>query len=382
MEKRKLMLLSSVLSVILILMIVTLVSSGLIYTGKAIQKPCTCASYGYKCGYQTICGKTENCGTCSSGYSCAANGTCIKLCSPETNNQFCSRLGKNCGSVTGVDNCGSSRTTTCGSCASNQMCTNGLCTQNCTPESNTQFCSRLGKNCGSVTGVDNCGSSRTTTCGSCASNQMCTNGLCTQNCTPESNTQFCSRLGKNCGSVTGYNNCGKLITTDCGVCKGGSVCQDGKCTNCSATCASLGFQCGVYNICNKTLNCGACPSGYTCNSGNGTCVKSVCIPGNCSSLGKNCGTVSDGCGKIINCGTCILPATCGGSGVSNVCGCTAETNIQFCSRLGKNCGSVTAYNNCGTLRTINCGVCLNGYTCKDSVCSKGSGLIDFLKRIF
>lgn len=33
----------------------------------------------------------------------------------------------------------------------------------------------------------------------------------------------------------------------------------------------------------------------------------------------------------------------------------AESNATFCSRLGKTCGSVTANNNCGTSRIVNCG---------------------------
>jgi peptidoglycan/xylan/chitin deacetylase (PgdA/CDA1 family) len=44
----------------------------------------------------------------------------------------------------------------------------------CTPESNATFCSRLGKNCGTVSGTDNCGAPRTVSpCGSCTSPQVC-----------------------------------------------------------------------------------------------------------------------------------------------------------------------------------------------------------------
>lgn len=39
--------------------------------------------------------------------------------------------------------------------------------------------------------------------------------------------------------------------------------------------------------------------------------------------------------------------------------CTPESNSTFCSRLGKNCGSVTASDNCGTPRTVTCGVCIS-----------------------
>jgi GH18 family chitinase len=43
----------------------------------------------------------------------------------------------------------------------------------CTPETDAEFCSRLAKNCGSVTGTDNCGASRTASCGSCTSPETC-----------------------------------------------------------------------------------------------------------------------------------------------------------------------------------------------------------------
>lgn len=47
----------------------------------------------------------------------------------------------------------------------------------CTPESNTTFCSRLGKSCGAVTANDNCGVSRTvSSCGTCTAPQTCGGG--------------------------------------------------------------------------------------------------------------------------------------------------------------------------------------------------------------
>ena len=46
----------------------------------------------------------------------------------------------------------------------------------CTPESNSAFCGRLGKNCGTVTAADNCGVSRSVACGSCTSPQTCGGG--------------------------------------------------------------------------------------------------------------------------------------------------------------------------------------------------------------
>jgi hypothetical protein len=59
--------------------------------------------------------------------------------------------------------------------------------------------------------------------------------------------------------------------------------------------------------------------------------------------------------------------------------CIAETNAAFCSRLGKECGSVTAADNCGTVRTVAiCGTCSSG-TCTNNVCtSSGTGTTYYL----
>jgi probable HAF family extracellular repeat protein len=46
----------------------------------------------------------------------------------------------------------------------------------------------------------------------------------------------------------------------------------------------------------------------------------TCVPTSCGALGKNCGSIADGCGGTLACGTCTAPQTCGGSGTPNVCG--------------------------------------------------------------
>lgn len=51
----------------------------------------------------------------------------------------------------------------------------------CTPETDAEFCSRLAKNCGQVTGTDNCGTSRTvSSCGECSGSETCSaSNICT-----------------------------------------------------------------------------------------------------------------------------------------------------------------------------------------------------------
>ena len=222
----------------------------------------------------------------------------------------------------------------------------------------------------------------------------------------------------------GTNDCGE----PCGKgCTEGYSCENYKCIkinipqnqtqnqtqlqniSCEENCSTLGLQCGNHTICNKSINCGNCSNGYTCQT-NGTCTKNPCVPATCASLGRNCGTVSDGCGgtltcgnynggcqtgytcqtngtctknpctdtceslgyqcgdkticgEIVNCGSCVYPQICQPSGL---CICTPESNTAFCSRLNKNCGSVTALDNCRVSRTVYCGDCTG--TCTDGVC--------------
>src|SRR5712692_7007018 len=88
------------------------------------------------------------------------------------------------------------------------------------------------------------------------------------------------------------------------------------------TCASLGKNCGtISDGCGGTLTCGSCTAlGTSCGGGG---VANVCGPGTpttCAAQGKNCGAIPDGAGGWLACGTCTAPQVCGGTGTSNVCG--------------------------------------------------------------
>ncbi|MDP3734306.1 MAG: hypothetical protein Q8R37_03685, partial [Nanoarchaeota archaeon] len=62
----------------------------------------------------------------------------------------------------------------------------------------------------------------------------------------------------------------------------------------------------------------------------GTCAVTSADPRLTSCpAGQNCGSVSDGCEGIINCGTCTSPNTCTGGGTINVCGYTPPTCESF-----------------------------------------------------
>jgi hypothetical protein len=152
-------------------------------------------------------------------------------------------------------------------------------------------------------------------------------------CVPES----CQEQGVNCGFVP--DSCGGLV--NCGTCPAGQVCG-GNCTTCGGggqpyvcgggggccpkTCADQGANCGMIGDgCGNILDCGTCPGSspcFTCGGGGipNQCGSPPCMPKTCPEQGFNCGTASDGCCNVINCGTCPTGQTCGGAGQSNVCG--------------------------------------------------------------
>jgi Carbohydrate binding module (family 6) len=186
-------------------------------------------------------------------------GTGGVVCTAETDPAFCTRLGKNCGSVTAPDNCATSRTVaSCGSCTQPQTCggsaagTANVC--GCAVETDPAFCTRLGKNCGSVTAPDNCGTSRTVaSCGTCTPPQICagagTANMC-EDCTAETDAALCTRLGKNCGSVSGTDNCGASRTASCGTC-------------------TAPLACAASNVC-QAAGCNLTPYGGTARALPGT----------------------------------------------------------------------------------------------------------------
>jgi hypothetical protein len=97
-------------------------------------------------------------------------------CTPEEDTQFCARLGANCGMLTADDNCGESRTAVCGTCASGTSC-GGSNVCGCEPETAAELCTAQQAACGSLTAVDRCGATRTVTCAdTCAGSTPCGGG--------------------------------------------------------------------------------------------------------------------------------------------------------------------------------------------------------------
>jgi hypothetical protein len=351
-----------------------------------------CTAAGRSCGVSTLtdrCGRarTVSCGTCTGAATCSAAGVCS--CTRETDIAFCARNTRSCGSVTALDNCGATRTVaSCGTCTSPNTCTAGTCS--CQAETNTQFCVRMGASCGTVTGNDLCGQQRSVSCGTCSGSLTCGGSgranVC--GCAAEDNPTFCARVGKNCGTPSAYDNCGTWRSgVPCGSCAGTQTCGGGGVSNVcgcaaetnSAFLARLGKDCGTVTA---PDNCGVTRSvfassycygtGATCGGGGVTNVCG-CTPQTdaqlCTAGAATCGALSatDRCGAyrmVSSCGTCTAPQSCGGGTTARTCGCTPETNAAFCSRNSATCGAVTGTDNCGGARTVaSCGTCAANSVC-------------------
>lgn len=126
-----------------------------------------------------------------------------------------------------------------------------------------------------------------------------------------------------------------------------------------STCAQLGQTCGlVPDGCGGALSCGDCPPGFTCASGQCECVPEPSA-GLCQRQGRACGTttVQDACGaRLVDCGACTAPSTCGGGGLPGQCGCLV-TDEQFCVAMNVSCGATSGVDGCGVARVVDCGGC-------------------------
>ncbi|APR86417.1 Tryptophan synthase alpha chain [Minicystis rosea] len=141
---------------------------------------------------------------------------------------------------------------------------------------------------------------------------------------------------------------GSCVTPDIPTCK-------------AKTCAELGIGCGpAGDGCGGVIQCGSCTLPATCGGGGqpSQCGVPTCDARTCQEQGIQCGPAGDGCGNLIQCGACPQGQTCGGGGQPGVCGnltCMPKT----CGQLGIQCGP--AGDGCGNL--IQCGDCTAPQTC-------------------
>jgi hypothetical protein len=346
-----------------------------------------CTSAYASCGQITApdnCGvtRTVSCGTCASGSTCGAERPNSCGCIPEADTALCTAAGAQCGSLTTTDNCGTSRTVSCGTCSGGATCGGqhpNVCT--CVPESDGQLCTTAGAQCGALTAVDNCGTSRTVSCGECMTGGTC--GAATPNicgCVPEADSVFCASVNAQCGSFTGPDNCGELRTASCGLCPGSEQCGASVPNVCGCAsptpeqlCAEHAAQCGMLTTIDtcgaqRSVPCGTCADGETCGATTPNVCGCVAEPDStlCASAGAQCGmlTAPDNCGneRTVDCGGCADGGVCGAT-AANSCSCTPESNQVLCARGEATCGSIVTTDNCGNPRTVDCGTCPDAGNC-------------------
>jgi hypothetical protein len=262
----------------------------------------------------------------------------------------------------------------------------------CTPESDSTFCARLGKNCGTVSGNDNCGNPRSASCGSCTAPQTCGGGGVLNVCGSPANgdrteggSVSASPSGSTCsGSQTATRAYDNLMT-------------QGNFTKWCLTVApstgspartvydfsgSTAIAINRYTITNGDDNASRDPRNWTfqgcqasCTAGSDTGWVTLDTRTNQFTGAPRFQTLSYTFSNTTAYQKYRLRVTAN-NGSSNRFqmgelqmfgsggGCTPENDATFCARLGKNCGTVTGTDNCGNQRTVSsCGSCTPPQTC-------------------
>lgn len=331
-----------------------------------------------------------------SGSDCPADMGPDAPCDPESNVDFCGRLGFDCGDVTAPDNCGVQRNVLCGSCTEPQTCGGGgednVC--GCEAESNGEFCTRLVKTCDDVTAADNCGESRTVNCGMCTAPAICGGGgndnVCA--CPDQTDAEFCDVYGAVCGALTAEDECGQMRTTSCGMCDSPETCGGGGddnqcgCGDAMTVCQALGAECGMLDVTGKCsnkqmVNCGGCRDNAGCNMGSNTCECDAGFQpdglGNCEDIDE-CGTGADNCDTQASCTNTAGGFDCecnpGWTGDGTTC-----ADVDECSDGSDNCDTNAICTNTPGSFTCECdtGWRGNGTNCSDiDECTSGAANCD------
>ena len=274
------------------------------------DKPVRCPAGLTSCGglCRDLTSNVEHCGACGNVCgldSVCRNGTCVKVactCEPTCASGL-TWCGACVNTATDEANCGA-----CGTaCAPGQVCSNGTCIAGtaCTtpadcPGSDDDCQSRTCTN--GVCGVLHSGDGATCAGG----NGTCVDGICTSTC-PGADLMTDPNNCGSCGNV-----CPSINSTP--ICTNGT-CGHGTCNAGYGDCDPTRPGCET-DLMNDVGNCGGCgivcDAGETCTSG--TCT-TTCVPQTCTSMGKNCGTHSDGCGGLVNCGSCTSGTVCSPDGV-------------------------------------------------------------------
>ncbi|MFC1642185.1 hypothetical protein ACFL5O_05775 [Myxococcota bacterium] len=318
---------------------------------------------GQYCGHiGDGCGKTVDCGSCPSDWTCSdhlcvGGPSCQPLSCETGTTRFCDTVGDGCG-----------RELDCGDCPAGETCRAGVCVKDgCVPltceTEGGRFCGTIGDGCGGTLECGDCPGGGL--CGGGGVENLCWDPSCTRaQCKGPNGGQYCGKIGDGCGGVL-----------DCGSCADDWVCQDHLCVG-GASCSPFSCQqgatqfCGAFGDgCGNEITC-SCAAGETCRDQ--LCTKNGCTPLTCeTAAGRFCGTVGDGCGGKLDCGACPNGGVCGDGGIEHMCWdpncprreCTGVNGGSYCGQIGDGCGGVQ-----------DCGSCPGDWTCEARMCVGGGQL--------
>ncbi|HEU0116269.1 MAG TPA: hypothetical protein VFQ80_16390 [Thermomicrobiales bacterium] len=278
--------------------------------------------------------RTPSCAKCCSGLSGAgADGK--STCACVADGDACQTAAQCCGGVC--------RSGICTGCPSPQVTCGGLCVDLQTDD-------------------NHCGS-----CGhACGSDQRCQDGSCICDATNCPNG-CCDGATATCKRGTSDSDCGD----------GGTLCQIcNACQTCNGTtcAAKAGACCGEGKGACQDGQCVACAAGQRCQAGACVCDATSCSTGCCDGATCHAGTDNLACGTNGDaCVACVPPATCGGGGQDQTCGCTPATSCpagQTCGTAPDGCGGTL---DCGACDENKCLICGAGNTCVAAGDNSGCG---------
>ena len=163
-------------------------------------------------------------------------------------------------------------------------------------------------------------------------------------CEADSDAQLCSDEGAMCGQITVTDNCGDSRTVTCGGCTAPNTCNASNTCSCvPTTCAAAGAGCGtVQDVCGGLdIECGTCSDPQTCGGG-GSLNQCGCTPLTCVEAGLNCGEVADGCGSVVTCSSQCKAPKLGAIG-NQTFDLGTTLDLQLSATSGGGAGAYTFY---------------------------------------
>ncbi|MFH0900445.1 MAG: SUMF1/EgtB/PvdO family nonheme iron enzyme [Pseudomonadota bacterium] len=322
-----------------------------------------CAGAGtVSCGDLNVdgCAEWSPITPCEEGTTCSS-GECKTGCSDECSAPVCEGMvWRECGDFD-ADSCKDLSSGT--SCVPADQCLEGTCT--------ATGCQSTAKVCNEPPGarcldadtklvydaVGTCAdgacsyTSREVDCKGCPACDACAGVVC------DDPPSVCYASPGTCtGGACSYRFADDATCDDGDACTTQDGCSSGRCSGTPLVCttppSSTCISASTVRTYHSPGTCagGACGYAFTdtvCPSG--VCSgQACCAPTTCAAVVAECGTISDGCGRTLNCGSCMSPETCGGSGKPNVCG---ETGGSFpsCAGLASTCGPTKTGDCCETL---------------------------------